>query len=155
MFRREFEGATGQLTTWAEHQRDAADVEFERSHDFWRLKLTPHVANACLIELILHRATQSYDLQIGSESWEGLRITALDAFQPILEAIVAGFVVTRSFHAVSSHALLRVETTIESSRGAAVCLDRTTVMGQRLCGPEMIIRDRHWLPYRRAVSAGV
>jgi hypothetical protein len=107
------------------------------------------VANACPVELILHRTTQSYDLQVGGESWEGLRVNSLDDFVPLLEAIMAGHVVTRAFHAALSHALLRIETTIDAPNGPALCLDRTTPVGRRLPRADALIRDRHWLPYRR------
>ncbi len=149
-FRSRFETATAELTNWAEQQRDAAHVEHELTPDFWRVRLAPHAGNACPVEVILHRTTQKYDLQVGSESWEALRVSTLDDFVPLLGAIVSGCVVTRSFHSVSSHTLLRVETTIDAPGGPALCLDRKTTFGERLPAADAVIRDRHWLPYRRA-----
>lgn len=149
MFRRAFEAATLRLTAWADQHRDAATIEHERSPDFYRLSVMPHAANACAVELMLHRPTQTYDLQIAEDMWEGLAVDALEPFVPMLDAIVAGQVVVRRHRAAGSGVLLKVETLIMPDAAVPMTFTRITDLGQALPGGDAIAQDQHAVPYRR------
>jgi hypothetical protein len=152
VFRKAFEAASTRMTSWAEQQRDGAAVDYERSVDFWRVSLVPRAHNACPVELMLHRPTQTYDLQIGPETWEGQPVGDLEQFIPLLEAIVAGRVVVRNYVAAQSGVTLRVATIVMPTDAAPVTYDRVTPFGVRLTGAEALVREQHWVPYRRAVA---
>ncbi len=148
-FRLAFEAATTRLVAWAERHRDCAEIAVERVGRFWRLSVVPHAANACSVELILHETTQTFDLQLGPEAYEGRAVTSFDLFEALLDAVIAGHVVTRHTGSASSAAPLSVETIVQPT-------DRIAWIAERWLGPrsiamtsDTVTRDRHWVPYRR------
>jgi hypothetical protein len=148
-FRRAFEAATARLSAWAEAQRDAADVDCEAAGDFWRLSLAPHAAKACPVELILHRQTQTFDLQVGRETWEGEAIADLGIFETLLQAIVDGQVVSRRLRSAATDAPLGTYLTIGTGPSALRFMT-VTETGKRIGLDNALVRNEHWVAYRRA-----
>lgn len=147
-FRRAFDAATASLTTWAEAQRDVAEVDCEASDEFWRLALVPHAARACPVEVILHRQRQTFDLQVGRETWEGEAIGDLDMFQTLLQAVVDGDVVSRRLRTAATDTPLGTCVTIGREASALRFMSLTEV-GKRIGLDNAVVRDEHWLAYRR------
>jgi hypothetical protein len=150
-FRLAFEAATSRLATWAGRQQDAADVIVETVGAFWRLSLVPHAANACPVELILHRDTQSFDVQFGPEVYEGQPIEAFEAFEPLLDAAVAGHVITRNVSSGHGGLALMVQTVVQPDDRIAWIAERRMVAEAQsaVAMAAAVARDRHWVPYRR------
>ena len=90
----------------------------ERTPAFWRLALLPHAANACPVELILHRDSQTYDIQLGHEAYEAKAIEAFRLFEPLLDAVVGGQVVTTEAISPGGGQLLAVVTRVGSVTAA-------------------------------------
>jgi hypothetical protein len=148
-FRRAFDAATVRMTAWADRHRDVATIDHERSQDFYRLSVTPLAQNACAVEVMLHRPTQTYDLQIAEDMWEGLPAPDLEMFVPLLDAIVSGHVVLRRHRAAGSGMLLKIETLVMSDTRAPLTFTRITDLGQALPMGDAIAQDQHAVPYRR------
>ena len=149
LFRLGFDNATARLAAWAERLGDAATVQTENLGQYWRLSLVPHAANACPVELILHRDTQSFDIQLGQEAFEGHRVEAFQLLEDILMSVVAGHVVTQQLCSPGSGSLLAVETRVSLATGEAWSGLRLTDIGAQRPTHDAIIRARHWVPYRR------
>jgi hypothetical protein len=149
-FRLAFDVATERLNGWAKQHADCADLIVEGVGQFWRLGMSPKAANACPVELILHRDTQNFDIQLGSEVYEGIPIDGFDLFEPLLDAVVAGTVVTRLTTTAAGAVALKVETIVQPENRLAWIAERLTPIGQRMVAPVTLTRDRHWVPYRRA-----
>jgi hypothetical protein len=148
-FRLAFEAATARLDAWTDRHRDCAHVTLERVGHFWRLSLTPHAANACAVELILHRDTQSFDIQFGPEAYEAQPIDTFDLFEPLLNAVVAGGIVTRQTSSAAGARVLMVETVVQPEDRVAWIGERRQP-GTRVVSVDAVTtRDRHWVPYRR------
>jgi hypothetical protein len=148
-FRRAYETTIAQLVTWAEQQRDASRVECENEQNFWRLRLEPLVTAACPVELIIHRPTQRFDIQIGPEGWADIAIERLSIFQPMLVAIVAGRVVTRTWLSTSSGVLLQTDTELALVDGTQWMRSRMSTLGQQLSAAQRVSKVKHWVAYRR------
>jgi hypothetical protein len=148
-FRLALDAATARLDAWAERHGDCAEVSVERVGNFWRLSVMPHAANACPVELILHRDTQNFDLQLGLEAYERRAIGAFDLFEPLLDAVVAGHVVTRHTLSAAGGIPLLVETIIQPDDQIAWIAERQTSAGSKMTAADTVTRDRHWVPYRR------
>jgi hypothetical protein len=149
VFRKAFEAASSRMTAWVEEQRDVAAVDYERSVDFCRVSLVPRAPNACPVELMLHRPTQTYDVQIGTETWEGQPAGHLERFIPMLDAIVSGRVIARTYLTVQSGTPVRVEVIVSPAALDTMVYSRVTPFGQRLKDAEVQAREHHWVPYRR------
>jgi hypothetical protein len=149
-FRLAFDAATVRLTAWADRQRDTADVVVETIGAFWRLSLVPHAVNACPVELILHRDTQSFDVQFGPETYEAQPIVTFDPFEPLLDAAVAGRVITRNVSSGGGGLMIMVQTVVQPEDRIPWIAERHLVAGAHFADPTAsVARDRHWVPYRR------
>lgn len=147
-FRTRLGDAILRLQSWAKGLSDVADVAETKGRGFYRLSIQPHEANACPVELIL-RDDQNYDAQIGPESYENRPIEQLEIFLPMLEAIAAGRVVTRSWRTSATETLHSVET-ILSLDGGILTGERDIVgIADAIPRDRCIALDRHWAPYRR------
>jgi hypothetical protein len=148
-FRLAFDAATARLDTWAERHRDCAHVALERSDQFWRLSVTPHAANACPVELILHSNAQCFDVQFGPEAYEAQPIVSFDGFEPLLDAVVTGHVITRQSTSAAGGLPILVETIVQPADRIAWIAERRTTAAGQMVGTAILTRDRHWVPYRR------
>jgi hypothetical protein len=147
VFARGFDRVTAALEQWAEAQRDVARTHTERSATFWRLAATPRAPNAAAIELILHRA-QMFDLAVGPETYEARRLTDLELFAPLLEAIAHGRIITLRHVSTATGATTRIETLVFLP--AAMIWQDSRVIDARADADATTLRDRHFTPWTRA-----
>lgn len=145
-FRRAFEAATADLTRFAEAQREAAAVEHEMAPGFWRLAMRPLAVNACPVELLLHRG-QTRDLAIASELYEATPVGDLALLRQMLEAIVAGRVVTRTWSSGLTGAAVACETIVTLAGGLVWSPVPAAIAD--VTGGTLTKRDRHYVGYRR------
>lgn len=144
-FERRYEAATIALVAWSETLKDVADVIVERAASYWRLRLDPKASGTCPVEVILHRS-QVYDVMIGSESYESLPLDDPDRLQPMLAAIAAGHVVTRTRRSAMTNRLVEIATVIGSANNPLFERARTT---GAMPAPSDLVAERHYVPYRR------
>jgi hypothetical protein len=136
------------LRAWTGFVADVATVEYAETDDCWHLGLTPHVPNACPVELLMRR-DQRFDLRIAGETYEDRPIATLDLFQPLIEAIADGRVITR--HTVSRlTGIVHATSTVVTLADGTVFEDgRQNPDAPRLRDPPLERRDIHFVPYRR------
>lgn len=149
VYRRSFDAARDQLVAFARHVADAADVEQEATDDFVRIRLRPHAATACPVEVILHRQNQAYDIQFGAgDSYEGVRTGGdLTPLVSLLDAVVEGRLVTRAFCRAATAQPIASGVIVAPAVGLPISFGETD---ERRLGDDVIRRERHWAPYRRA-----
>lgn len=149
VFRARLQSTITALKYWAPSIADAAKVEETETGNFWKIAVSPGLANACSFELIMH-FDQHYDLAIGDETYEGLPIDSFDLFLPFVEAVADGNVVQR--HRVSRLTGLErsVETLVTLANGATWRETRGDARGApSLEDDGTELRERRFLPYRR------
>jgi hypothetical protein len=148
VFRQQFDRTVDALEAWAAKQSVVAEVAYERSTGYWRLSVAPRASGACSVELILHR-NQTFDIQVGSETYEAQPIDNLDLFEPLLSAIVAGNVITRTMTTSASGAAVAVQTLIGDMGGLVWQAQRKSLAARMSASLAAVVRDRHYLPYLR------
>jgi hypothetical protein len=141
-----FDTTTRDLEAWTATQRDIADIDIERSANFWRLRVSPHAVNACPVELILHRH-QRADLMIGPETFENRAIGDFSIYRKLLEAIAAGRITIHRWESVVTGAATAVETIVrlDETANAPAWTDRREVTAAQ----QAIKTVQHFVPYRR------
>lgn len=112
VFRQRFETARVAIADWIAAHRDVADIAEELTPTFWRLAATPHAAQTCPFELIVHTGSQQFDLDIGPETYRGRPAPPCEDLPRIVSSIAAGEVVIRTHRTVGTGAPLWSETTI-------------------------------------------
>jgi hypothetical protein len=138
------------LTEWAKALGACAAVDLEAAPAYWRLALAPRAKGACPVEVIVHRATQTLDLQVGPESFEALPAGDLADLTGLLQAVVDGGVTHRRLETAAGGVPVHVETEI-AARGGLHWHRRRTLPGRgRFADQPLVARATHWLPYRRA-----
>jgi hypothetical protein len=150
VFRRQFDATVAALGRFAESLADVARVSMEATPDYWVLTLDPHAATACPLELVLHRA-QVFDIAIGGESYDGRPSLALDAFEALLAAIVAGRVVLRVARSLVSGRIVRVTSVVAPGSAHEMQFAGMPTDAALAASPELevITAERHFTPYRR------
>jgi len=143
-FDRRFDTVLAALVAWADRLRDVAEVTTETAPAFWRLRLDPLAIGPCPVELILHR-NQTFDVMIAAEAYEGEPLADLDAIEPILAAIVAGNVATKTVRSTATGRLLTTTTVV--GLAATPLFERTRNTGVPVGAG--IVAVRHYPPYRR------
>ena len=127
-FNHAFDATTVALDRWLDSLADVATVEREHTADFWRARITPLESRSCPVELMLSRA-QTYDLELGPESVANQPVTDLDLFLPLLQSIVAGDAVTRSWTAIATGSELTREMLVRLLDGQVWALRRIIAAG--------------------------
>jgi hypothetical protein len=94
VFRARLQAAIASIVYWKPQIADVAKIEETNAPEYWKINVTPHVANACPFELML-RADQKYDLMVAGEAVEDQDIDDLGLFLPLVDAIASGKVVQR------------------------------------------------------------
>lgn len=136
------------LRYWVPTLRHVADAEDVETEAYWRLAVRPRTAQACPFELILH-SDQHYDLLIGNEVFERRPVESLGAFQPLLEAIAAGRVITRHWFTVATGSLAAIETIVTPAGGTDWRRIRRMAPLERVPLEECHAVDRHYVRYAR------
>lgn len=149
-FRRAFEQATAELAMAAAALEDVATVTVERAASYWRLALQPTAPAACPLELVLDPESQTFDIQIGPDTWEGSPIDDVATLTDLVTAVVDGRVVSRKVCTHATGSALATETLVTLLNGDTWRRRRTTPLGERLDVADATTIDRHWAPYRRA-----
>lgn len=149
-FRRAYEQATADLAVMAEALSSVAAVTVESAASFWRLALRPKATAACPIELVLDPEKQSFDVQIGADTWEGSPIDDLATLRHLVAAVVAGRVISRSTMSPSTGSTFAVETLLDLGGGVTWTRRRTLPLGKNHAAETSTTIDRHWAAYRRA-----
>lgn len=145
-FRIELEATVRAAEAWCQRHRDVAAIALEPAPAYWRLGARPHAPSACPVEVVLH-ADQSWDLAIGPEIYEGLTDQPLSRLLPLLEAVSAGRVVTRSVRSATTGLPLSVHTLIAIGDGEA--WQRVRVLGEAPAETRTVNQDRRYVPYRQ------
>jgi hypothetical protein len=144
VFRRQFDGTIAALARFADAHRDVAAVTTETTPHYWYLALAPFAPTACPVELVLHR-TQTFDIMIATESYDGQPARPLDALEPLLSAIVSGRVVQRTYRAAASARHLGRVTQVAPAGSPLVLFGAAEVPD----GLDATIAEKHFAPYRR------
>lgn len=140
------------LRYWAPALRHAASLdEDDAMPRYWRLAARPMQRSACPFDLILHDNSR-YDLMVGPETYEDLPVDDLSLFNPLLEAIGNGAVITREWRTLNTGQIRRVETIVlirgrdawQQARDEPVLAQVPLDSCQR--------SDRHYTPYARAAT---
>lgn len=147
-FRNELHSTIRGLRTWADSLNGVAEVDISEADDHWRLNLVPHGTAACPVELVLY-SDQRYDCAIGSETYEDQPATDLASLLPLLQAIVDGRLVTRSWTTVATGAHLATAT-IVNTPGGPWMREHVNATLERIADRDAAaVRDRHYAPYAR------
>lgn len=148
-YRARLQAAITAVRYWIPSIADQAAIEETNGDDYWEIDIAPHVRGACPIELVL-RSDGMHDLVIASETYEDLPTDNLDLFVPLLAAVSRGNVIRRVHTSAATRMPLAIETIVDLEKGNVWRRRRDIDAG--LTGPaagEIIIRDHHFLPYKR------
>jgi hypothetical protein len=145
-----FARGTERLEAWAHGLWDCADADLERGTIFWRLRLTPKAAGACLVEIIVYPASQTFDFQVHDESYDQLPANPISGLHPLLHAVVAGRVVQRTWVTASANLAFAIETEIQRADGAPWLRSRPLLPTPPSAASGSTAQTKTFLPYRRA-----
>lgn len=143
-FRAYLDRTLASLTAWRGHVTDVAVCHVAVEDRIGRVELRPKTPLACPVELVLY-PTQRYDIAIASETYEDLPLSSDVDFVDLLTAVADGRVVTRHELSALTGRPLSTETRVDLPRGQVWRQRREIAPGET----ERVIRDRHYLPYRR------
>lgn len=144
-----FRATVASLEAWLQTFGHVAHTEIGRDEASWRMTLTPNVAGACPCELML-RVDQCFDLMVGHELYEDQPIEALEAFQPLLAAIVEGRVVTRTLSTIATGMPVKVQTIVSPDGNSPWTGSWALALPGVTDNPDQLVqRDQHYLPYAR------
>jgi hypothetical protein len=148
-FARAFGEMTARLAARIETWRDVADVEIEGSSDYWRVAMTPKAAGACSLEVVVTPSAQTFDLQIGPDTFEHLPLTRIDDIEDIVRAVAEGRASRRTGLSAAGGLLLWAETVLRRGADLWWRQRRVTPAGAGLQRANVVEREQVWLPYRR------
>jgi len=149
IYRSRMQATVASLRYWAPSIKDVAVVEDAESADYWRMTVSPIIANACPFELML-RADQRHDWMIAGEPYEDRDIVSLELFLPLVEAITEGRVVKREWTRRATGVVHTVETLIALPGGRIWQDRRDNGHAPPTSNDAEVLRtDRHFVPYRR------
>lgn len=150
VFRNKLQQTIASLEYWTGDIASSTRIERAETDAAWRLCLTPDAPNACPLELVL-REDQHFDITVGDETYEDLRIESLDLFLPLLKAVSSGQVVTRTWRSAVTDLKQEVETVVTLADGR-VWQGRADGAMQQPNGDGDVCCDRHYVPYVRRIS---
>jgi hypothetical protein len=149
VFRTRLQATITALQYWAPSIADAARLQEKQTGDYWKLAVTPAVASACPLEIVLH-ADQRYDLHVGGEAYVNRPIQSFEWFLPLAEAVAAGKVVRRHWISRLTGLERSVETLVTLPGGGVWREARGEVhWTPTLDDDGTELRERRFLPYRR------
>lgn len=149
VFRARLDQTIASISYWVPSIADVADVEQVHDESYWRLKVTPKVANACAFELVL-RNDQKFDLMIAGEVYEDRPIEVVEAFLPLVDAVARGNVEQHHWTSTATGTERGLETRVTLADGRIWRDGRPAEFLARAAhtdGTELQVR--RFLPYRR------
>jgi hypothetical protein len=147
-FRPKLQETIAALEEWAKQVGPYAQVHRSEDGTNWRIKLVPPVRTACPCELILRR-DQQFDVAIGPETYEDLPIGSLGLFLPLLQAVVAGNVVTRRWVSSTTGLEYSVETVVNLPDGTTWRGERRNPLAPEPFELNLECHARYYVPYFR------
>ena len=153
VFRNRVREVIADLEHWCFEHTLIAQIDRESSPAFWRLSATPAATNACSIELIIHHASQHFDIAIGTETYEALGVATLDQLLPLCHAVEAGRVLTRTWSSLLTRAPHSVESHVHLDDGTTWSNRRLEPTATGIAVAHCSARDRHYAPWQRARAA--
>lgn len=136
------------LRAWSGFVADVCAIEDAEIGGSWHFGLTPHMPNACPVELLL-RLDQRFDLTVASEQYEDRPIPSLDLFLPLVQAIADGRVVTRRVVSRMTGLVHATLTVVTLSDGGLFEDGHPNPDAPVLREASLEWRDTRYLPYRR------
>ncbi len=146
-FRVELEHTVRAVEAWCRGLADVATFESETADSFWRMRCRPKAPSACPVEVIVRRS-QVWDLDIGPETYETMAGQPLATLMPLLDAIAAGRVITRTVRSPVTGRPLSVHTII--APGEPGEWQRARTIDEAPAGTATVHQDRRYVPYRQA-----
>ena len=148
-YRAKLQATIEALRYWVPTISDSASIAETDSADYWRIDVSPHIANTCPFELIL-RTDGYHDLIVAGEASEDQPTDDLDPFVPLAQAISNGRVIQKIAHSAATQTPLSIETIVMLPKGSTWKrfreLDAASSVGIR---NETVVETRHFLPYKR------
>jgi hypothetical protein len=135
------EATIEQIRYWVPTISDVARILEAREDESWLLLLDPHLATACPVAIAL-RQDGRFDISLAGETYEDRALKSLDQLVALLERIVDGDVIRRSWCSTATGAPQGVETHVRLGAGVVFRNGPIPADGAACC-------DRHFLPYRR------
>jgi hypothetical protein len=148
VFNQAFDRATAELDAWLPSLADDAVIDRERMPMYWRARLIPHQANACPVEVMLSRS-QVFDIEAGTESAEGQPLQDFGLFLPLLQAVVDGHVIQRTWLSQATGSELNREWIVEIAPGQTWSMRRHVRAGTAATELSAVATDHAFVPYRR------
>ena len=149
VFRSKLEVLAASLSQWAVVHEDCATIKILNVAGYWKMTSQPHTAGACPFELQF-RADQCYDVAIGGELYEDLKIGNFALYLNLVEAVAHGNVTRILTTSALTGALQSLETRVALPDGTIWSGARSHVENSRRCPPDSELNEvRRFLPYRR------
>jgi hypothetical protein len=148
-YRARLQSAIAALRYWTPSIADQATIAETDGADYWEIDSAPHTQGACPFELVL-RSDGKHNIVIASETYEDETTDNLELFVPLLSAIARGQVTRRITTSAATRMPLAIETIVHMDNGAEWHRRRELAAGLYGGLPhEVVIRDHHFLPYKR------
>lgn len=148
VFNRGYDTTIAGLDEWVATLADVAIIECERTPTYWRLSMRPSDSNACAIELMLSR-NQTYDLELATVALTNEPLLDFSLFRQLLDAIVGGRVISRSWSAQATGTELMREAVVPLADGHDLLIRRILHAGTAPTELSALASDHVFLPYRR------
>lgn len=124
VFDRQRETLRATMARWFE--AFGADIQSisEETPTYTRLAGLPRARGACRVDLVIDVKHQKLDLEIGSETYEGLVARDITGYAALFDAASAGIVTTRRWKRLSSGQHIATDTAFDASPAAADVVTR-------------------------------
>jgi hypothetical protein len=136
------------LASWAAQMSTEAHIEYGPADGGWRISARPHVETACPFEIII-RPDQQFDMMIGGQTYENLKLDACPDLPQIVRAIGEGRVLMRRWSSAATDLAYNVETVIDLPGGAKWRVERPDPDAPQIEDAELVSSPRSFVPYRR------
>jgi hypothetical protein len=148
VFNRAFDDATAAIDAWLPTVAADTSVDREKTDRYWRVRLTPHEAGACPVELMLSRA-QTFDCDLGQESVAEQPIADLGLFLPLLKSVTEGRVLQRTWTSLATGSEIMREQIVLLGSDQTWSIRRMIRAGSAATEATAIANDHAYVGYRR------
>lgn len=141
------------IKAWSGFIADVARIETADEDASWRLRIEPKAPRACSLEIVVDGRTQSCDLTLAGETYEGWKLNSLDLVLPLVVAVSEGRVITRRTTSAATGLPISVSTIVTLADGTELEPTSTSPSNARsLEGIQQ--RDVHYVGYRKPGTGG-